>query len=65
MNNLMEYKDYFGTVEFSSADDILFGKVLGINGLISYEGDSLQGLKEDFVSAVDDYLEMCGEDDGR
>ena len=61
MNNLMEYNDYFGTVEFSSADNVLFGKVLGINGLISYEGDSLQSLKEDFENAVDNYLEVCDE----
>jgi predicted HicB family RNase H-like nuclease len=61
MNNLLEYKGYCGTVEFSSNDRVLFGKVLGINGLLSYEGDSVQVLKEDFESAVDDYLETCKE----
>ena len=61
MNNILEYKGYCGTVEFSSNDNVLFGKVLGINGLLSYEGDSVQALKEDFESAVDDYLESCKE----
>jgi len=61
MNNIMEYKGYCGTVEFSAADDVLFGKVLGINSLISYEGSSIQGLKEDFKLAVDDYIEACEE----
>lgn len=61
MSNFMEYKDYFGTVEYSAEDNILYGKVIGINGLISYEGDSIQTLKADFEEAVDDYLEMCKE----
>ena len=59
MNNLMEYKGYYGSVEYSDKDDILFGKVLGINSLISYEGDSIKTLKSDFKNAVDDYLSLC------
>jgi len=62
MSNMLEYKDYCGTVEYSAADNVLHGKVLGIRGLISYEGDSLQSLKEDFEGAIDDYLETCAED---
>lgn len=61
MNNLLEYKGYCGTVEFSASDKVLYGKVVGINGLLSYEGDSINALKEDFESAVDDYLETCKE----
>jgi len=61
VSDLLEYKGYYGTVEFSAADKVLFGKVLGIKGLISYEGNSVQNLKADFEGAVDDYLEMCAE----
>ena len=57
----MEYKGYYGTVNFSAADGVLFGKVIGVNSLISFEGDSVQSLKEDFEGAVDDYLELCAE----
>jgi len=57
--NALEYKGYYGTVEYSAKDNILFGKVIGIKGLISYEGDSVQTLKTDFEEAVDDYLDMC------
>ena len=60
-DNVLEYKGYTGTVEFSAEDNILFGKVIGIDGLISYEGESVSSLKEDFKAAVDDYLEMCEE----
>ena len=59
MNNTMEYKGYIGSVEFSEADQILYGKVQGIRSLISYEGTTVTELVEDFHSAVDDYLELC------
>ena len=59
MSDLMEYNGYFGTVEYSAPDRMLFGKVIGIKGLISYEGDSVTSLRKDFEGAVDDYLEMC------
>jgi len=62
MSNMLGYKGYCGTVEYSAADNILHGKVLGIKGLISYEGNSLQSLKEDFEGAIDDYLESCAVD---
>lgn len=61
MKNAMEYKGYFGTVEYSETDNILFGKVIGIESLISYEGKSVDELRSDFESAVDDYLELCAE----
>lgn len=32
---------------------------MGVNSLISFEGDSVQSLREDVQGAVDDYLEMC------
>ena len=61
MNNMLEYKGYYGTVELSGTDNVLFGKVIGVNSLISYEGDSVQRLRDDFQGAVDEYLEMCAE----
>lgn len=59
MNNTMEYKGYVGSVEFSEADALFFGKVLGIRALISYEGSTAAELVGDFHDAVDDYLALC------
>ena len=59
--NVLEYKGYSGTVEYSAEDNVLYGKVIGIKALISYEGESIQTLREDFEGAVDDYLELCAE----
>jgi predicted HicB family RNase H-like nuclease len=62
MSDVMEYKGYSGSVEYSVDNNVLFGKVLGIRGLISYEGDSVHSLRQDFEGTVDDYLELCAED---
>ena len=62
MNNTIEYKGYIGSVEFSEADGIFFGKVQGIRSLISYEGLNAKELISDFHGAVDDYLKMCEEE---
>ena len=59
MNNIIQYKGYVGSVEFSEADGIFYGKVQGIRSLISYEGTNASELVEDFHNAVDSSLESC------
>ena len=59
MNKLLEYKGYFGTVEFSKSDNIFHGKVMGIDSLIMYEGDSTDSLKKGFVYMIDEYIVDC------
>ncbi|MDI6046206.1 type II toxin-antitoxin system HicB family antitoxin [Flavobacterium yafengii] len=61
MKNYLEYKGYIGTVEFSAEDNCLFGKVIGINDLISFEAQEVSELKEVFEEAVNDCLESCKE----
>jgi predicted HicB family RNase H-like nuclease len=59
MKNMMQYKGYAGSVEYSDEDGLLFGKVQFIRTSISYEGADAASLKQDFQAAVDDYLDMC------
>lgn len=61
MSNLLSYKNYNGTVEYSKEDHCLFGKVVGIKSLLSYEGDSVRQLEQDFQNVIDEYLEDCKE----
>ena len=53
MNHLLSYKNYNGTVEYSREDGCLFGKVIGIKSLLSYEGNSVQEQEADFPSEID------------
>ncbi len=59
MSNILIYKNYIGTLSFSEEDSVFFGKVIGITDSISFEGDSVDRLIENFHSAVDEYLEFC------
>lgn len=61
MSNLLSYKNYYGTVEYSKEDNCLFGKVVGIRSLLSYEGNSVNELEMDFQNVLDEYLEDCKE----
>ena len=58
--NRLEYKGYYGSIEYSIEDNCLFGKVLGMpNNLISYEGNTAAELYADFKGAIDVYLDYC------
>jgi predicted HicB family RNase H-like nuclease len=61
MKNRMEYKGYLGSVNYNDEDEIFYGKVEYIRGLISYEGHDVESLRAGFHEAVDDYLELCSE----
>jgi len=59
MSNQLSYKGYFGSVEFSAEDNCLHGKILAIDSLILYSGESVAEIKEAFLESVDDYLADC------
>ena len=59
MNDILQYKIYYASVHFSADDEVFYGKILGINDLVSFEGSSVKELKKAFKDAVEDYLETC------
>lgn len=61
MDNL-EHKGYYGSVEYSKADNCLVGKVLGMaKDSITYQGQNIEELQADFEAGIDSYLEGCAE----
>ena len=40
MKDVMQYKNFIGSVHFSASDEIFYGKIEGINDLVTFEGDS-------------------------
>lgn len=61
----LRYKGFIGSIEAELQDNTLYGKVLGLDkgALVTYEGQTLAELKEDFMNAVDDYINHCKEND--
>ena len=64
MNNLLEYRDYLGSVSYSDEDETFHGRLEFIRDLVTYEGSDAKTLKAAFHEAVDDYLGLC-EEQGR
>jgi predicted HicB family RNase H-like nuclease len=60
-NNLLSYKGFYGSVNFSAADEVFYGKVEGVHDLVSFEGATVKELKQDFQKAVEDYILFCKE----
>lgn len=61
MKNVLEYKGYYAKVEFDAESLALFGKIEGINDLVTFECKDLASVEEEFHCAVDDYLAFCEE----
>ncbi len=55
----LEYKGFHGTVHFSNEDAVFFGKIAGINDLVTFEGASVKELNTAFAEAVEDYISIC------
>ena len=60
--NTLKYKGYIGSVAFREKDNVFFGKIEGIDGLVNFEGESVKELTDAFHEAVEDYLEYCKEE---
>ena len=48
MKDGMKYKDFIGSVHYASEDRVFYGKVEGINDIISFEGSTVDELEEGF-----------------
>lgn len=59
MKDLLQYKGFMGSVHFSSQDDCFFGKIEGIDDLVTFEGRSVDEIKRAFHEAVEDYKTLC------
>ncbi len=61
MKDILCYEEFIGSVHFSTEDEVFFGKIEGIEDLVTFEGKSVEALKESFQNAVRDYLKLCRE----
>ena len=59
MKDVLVYKDFLGSVHFSAEDGVFFGKIEGVNDLVTFEGHSVDEVMAAFHEAVDDYLSLC------
>jgi predicted HicB family RNase H-like nuclease len=61
MKNQLTYKMFTGSVQFSIVDKCFFGKVEGIDDLITYKGSTVKELEKAFHEMEDGHLVDSGE----
>jgi len=57
----MKYKGYTGIVELDDESGTLFGRVIGLRDVITFQGESVAEIVQAFHDSVDDYLEFCAQ----
>jgi len=61
MNNSMSYKGYSASMVFDGEDKIIVGRVLDIDDIIVFHGESVSEFESNFHCAVNDYIAACME----
>ena len=56
---MMEYKGYFGKVEFNDEANIFYGEVINLRDVVTFQGETVTELRSAFRDSVDDYLDLC------
>ena len=56
---MMEYKGYFGKVEFDDEANIFYGEVINLRDVVTFQGETVSKLRKAFRDSIDDYLDFC------
>ena len=59
MTNTMNYKGYAARIDYDDGDAIFTGRIAGIRDGVGFHADTVEGLREAFRAAVEDYIETC------
>lgn len=59
MTNTMEYSGYTASMVFDGEDKVIVGRVLNIDDIITFHGESVHEFASNFHACVDDYIAAC------
>ena len=57
--NILSHRGYTAKIEFDAEDDLLVGRILGVNDVIGFHAEDAGSLRAAFEEAVDDYVRAC------
>jgi predicted HicB family RNase H-like nuclease len=58
---MIEYRGYTGVFEFDPSIDAFHGRLVGLQDVVTFQGTSLDELRQEMAESVEDYLEFCTE----
>jgi len=59
MINTLSYRGYTASMTFDVEDKIIVGRVLDVDDIISFHGESVGDFESSFHRVVDDYVAAC------
>jgi len=60
--NTIQYKGYMGVFEYDPDADFFHGEVVNLKDVVTFQGRSIDELKEALAESVEDYLDFCREE---
>lgn len=58
---MMSYKGYVGQVEYDDEAGIFHGEVINLRDVITFQGTTVDELRQSFQDSIDDYLKLCAQ----
>ena len=59
MSNTISYSGYTASMSFNTDDKIIVGRVLDVDDIITFHGESVAEFEAAFHAAVDGYIAAC------
>ena len=59
MNNAMSYRSYTASMTFDADDKIIVGRVLDLDDIIAFHGESVSDFETAFHAVIDAYIATC------
>jgi predicted HicB family RNase H-like nuclease len=58
---MMAYKGYLARITFDEQANLFHGEVINIRDVVTFQGQSVDELRQAFADSVEDYLSFCAE----
>lgn len=59
MINVLEYNGYKASIKFDDEDQIIIGRVLDIDDIIIFHGESVTQFEKAFHQSINSYMRDC------
>ena len=61
MIKILKYNGFYTNVHYEKESKTYWGKIEGVNDVITFEADTIEKLQEEFKNTIDEYLDECKE----
>jgi len=58
---MIQYKGDSGKVKYDDEAEIFHGEVIGLRDVITFQGKTVDEIKQAFRDSVDEYLDFCAQ----